>query len=153
MGILKNDSDPGESVTRAFVARAEGHATSLGAGGVVGHSGHDFAVTPTGPAAMVTALGSLRPSITAVSIFEPSGTTQSLKDKLAETSRRNPMIIGVFWRGGGGHVMVGVDRDATSGKVIVSDPHFGVRHIESDGTYEPETGVRGNVTLAVYTTT
>jgi Papain-like cysteine protease AvrRpt2 len=149
MGIYINGSDPGEGTTRAYVSLAEGGNSSLGGGGVVTQTGHDFDTTPTAPDPMVTGLKSLRPSINSAYIWKNT-TTQGLKDKLTEVGPKNPMIIGVYWAGGGGHVMVGVDRDATSGRVIVADPGYGVRFIEPDGSYQPAAGVDGNVVLTVY---
>lgn len=150
MGHYINGSDPGEGTTRAYISLAEGGTSSLGSGGVITQNGHNFVTTPTAPDPMIVGLKSLRPIINTTYIFN-SPTTQGLKDKLAQVGTKNPMIIGVFWAGGGGgHVMVGVDRDETSGRIIVADPGYGVRFIEPDGSYKPEVGVNGNVVLAVY---
>ncbi|WP_343842455.1 papain-like cysteine protease family protein [Bowmanella denitrificans] len=149
MGIYVNGVDPGEGTTRAYVSLAEGGTSSLGGGGVVTQTGHNFTTTPTAPDPMVQALKSLRPAINSSYIWE-ANTTQALKDKMAEVKPKNEMIIGVYWAGGGGHVVVGVDRDATSGRIIVADPGYGVRFIESDGSYHPAVGVTGNVVLTVF---
>lgn len=148
MGIYLNGADPGEGTTQALVSVAEGGTSTLGTGGVVGQAGHDFVTTATAPAPMVTALKGLRPAINSSYIWEQT-TTQGLKDAIAKVGPKNPMIIGVYWAGGGGHVMVGVDRDSVSGRVIVADPGYGVRFIEPDGSYQPAVGVDGNVTLAI----
>jgi hypothetical protein len=151
MGLCFNGSDPGEGTTRAYVSLAEGGSSSLGSGGVVSQVGHDFVTTPTQPDPMVLGLKSLRPAIdTSYVLNDP--TNQNIKDKLASIGPKNEMIIGVFWATGGGHVMVGVDRDATSGRIVVADPAYGVRFIEPDGTYQPEVGVNGRVVLTIFKT-
>lgn len=151
MGELINGSDPGEGTTRAFVAVSEGGTSTLGDGGVVSHTGHDFETTPTEPDPMVAGLKALRPAIEAEYIFADP-TSAELRAKIAEVSPQNPMIIGVFWAGGGGHVVVGVDKHADSNRIIVADPAYGVKFIEPDGSYAPETGVTGRTVLAVYKT-
>lgn len=149
MGLYINGADPGEGATRAYVSLAEGGISSLGSGGVVSQTGHDFVTTATAPDPMVIALKSLRPAINSAYIYTAS-TTQGLKDKMALVGPKNPMIIGVYWNGGGGHVMVGVDRDSASGRIIVADPGYGVRAIEPDGVYRPDVGVEGYVVLVVH---
>lgn len=154
MSKFVNGVDPGEGTTRCYVTGSEsGSHGSLGSGGVVQEdkSAHDFTSAGTAPDAMVGALKSLRPSISSAHLHDAT-TTTAMKDKLKLVRPKNPMIIGVYWAGGGGHVMVGVDFDSTSGRIIVADPGYGVGFIEPDGSYNPQTGVHGNVTLIVYKT-
>lgn len=150
MGLYINGTDPGEGTTRCFITLAEvGNSGTLGSGGLVSEdaTAHDFTNTGTLPQAMVGALGSLRPAIAAKYIWE-TATTKALKDKMAEVGPKNPMIIGVYWNGGGGHVMVGVEKHST-GRIIVADPGYGVGFIEPDGIYRPVAGVQGYVVLTV----
>ncbi len=150
-----NGTDPGEASVRSFISDAYGQGSALGNGGVIYEPGRDMMLYATEPAKMVTALKGLRPPIDAAFVEDFSGFaglkgSASVNAKLALITPKNPMIIGVFWEMGGAHVMLGCDRDATSGRIIVADPHYGVKFIEPSGYYEPALGSKATATLAVY---